>query len=135
MIRILVVDDEAELRNQLAWAARSEGREVLIAESGEQAVTLIQQHDFDVVITDLKMETDDTGLYVLNTAKQKDIDTQVIVVTAYGTPEISVKTMRYGAFDYLERNSPGTEFLAMLRHKIDLAVEFRKAILRGKFNE
>jgi DNA-binding NtrC family response regulator len=131
MAKILVVDDEPELRSQLEWAACGEdnGQEVVSAESGSQAIQLIQQQDFDAIVTDLKMETDDAGLTVLKAAKEKDIYTQVIVVTAYGTPEVSVETMRLGAFDYLERNAPGTETLAMIRSKITLALEFRKAKL------
>jgi DNA-binding NtrC family response regulator len=130
MSTILIVDDEPELRSDLEWAARDEGRTVVAAENDEQAIQLIQQQDFDVVVTDLKMETPDAGLRVLKAAKQKDIYTQVIVVTAYGTPEISVETMRLGAFDYLERNAPGTDALAMVRSKITLALEFREAKLR-----
>jgi len=132
MIKILVVDDEPTLKGQLEWAARGEGRETMAAESGEQAIQLIQQHNFDVIVTDLKMETDEAGLDVLKAAKEKNIYTQVIVVTAYGTPEISVETMRLGAFDYLERNAPGTDCLAMVRSKINLALEFREAKLGGK---
>lgn len=132
MVKILVVDDEPTLRGQLEWAARGEGREVVAAKSGEEAIRLIQQHDFDVIVTDLKMETDDAGLAVLKAVKEKDIYTQVIVVTAYGTPEISIETMRLGAFDYLERNAPGTDHLTMVRSKITQALEFREAKLGGK---
>jgi DNA-binding NtrC family response regulator len=129
MVKTLVVDDEPTLRSQLKWAAQGEGREIVEAESAEQAIQLIQQNDFDIVVTDLKLATVDAGLEVLKAAKEKDIYTQVIVVTAYGTPEISVETMRLGAFDYLERNAPGTDSLAMLRSKITLAIELREAKL------
>jgi len=132
MVKILVVDDEPALRRDLEWAARGEGREVLSAESGEQAIQLIQQHDLDVIVTDLRMETEKAGLAVLRTAKEKDVYTQVILVTAYGTPEISVETLRLGAFDYLERNAPGTDVLLMVRSKINLALEFREAKLRAR---
>lgn len=129
MYKILVVDDVPELRNHLKWAASGEGREVVAAESTEQAILLIHQQDFHVIVTDLKMEMDDSGLDVLKAAKEKDIYTQVIVVTAYGTPEISVETMRLGAFDYLERNAPDTDHLAMVQSKITLALEFQQAKL------
>jgi DNA-binding NtrC family response regulator len=92
---------------------------------------LVREHDFDVIVADLKMETDKAGLEVLKAAKEKDIYTQVIIVTAYGTPEVSVETMRLGAFDYLERNAPGTDVLTMVRSKISLALEFREAKLAG----
>jgi DNA-binding NtrC family response regulator len=129
MTKILVVDDDPDWRAQLQWAARGEGREVIVAESGEQAIRLIQQHDFAVIVTDLRMETKEAGLDVLKAAKEKDIYTQVIMVTAYGTPEVSVETMRLGAFDYLERTAEGTEHLPMVRSKINLALEFREAKL------
>jgi len=132
MLKILVADEEIALRGQLKWAARGEGRQVVEAESGREAIQLIQQHDFDVIVTDLKMERDDAGIDVLKAAKQKDIYAQVIVVTAYGTPEISVETMRLGAFDYLERSAPGTDYLAMVRSKINLALQFRQAKLADK---
>ena len=129
MVKILIVDDEPQLRGKLKWAAKGKDREVFEAESGEQAIHLIQQHDFAVIVTDLKMESDRAGLGVLKAAKEKDVYTQVIVVTAYGTPEVSVETMRLGAFDYLERNAPGTDTLAMVRSKINLALEFRRVKL------
>jgi DNA-binding NtrC family response regulator len=132
MTIILVVDDEPALRSQLERAARGETREVMAAESTEQALQLLQQEDFDVVVTDLRMEADAIGLSVLQAAKQKDIYTQVIVVTAYGTPEVSVEAMRLGAFDYIERNAPGTDVLSMVRSKISLALKFREANLRDR---
>ena len=127
MAKILVVDDEPELRSDLEWAARGERREVIAAESVEHAIKLIQQHCFDVIVSDLRMEGDTIGLDVLRAAKKKDVYTQVIVVTAYGTPEISVKAMQLGAFDYLERNAPGTDHLSMVSRKIDMALKFREA--------
>jgi two-component system response regulator PilR (NtrC family) len=132
MISILVADDEPVLRGQLEWAAHGEGRKVVAAESSKQATELIQQGDFDVIVADLKMETDRAGLDILKIAKEKDPYTQVIIVTAYGTPEISVETMRQGAFDYLERNAPGTDFLSMVRSKVNLALEFREGRLRER---
>jgi DNA-binding NtrC family response regulator len=130
MVKIMVVDDEPDFRNQLEWAAQGEDREVMVAESGEKAIQVIQENDLDVIVTDLKMETKKAGLEVLKAAKEKDVYTQVIVVTVYGTPEISVEAMRLGAFDYLERNAPGTDALAMVRSKITLALEFREAKLK-----
>jgi len=127
MAKILVVDDESDLRGQLKWAAEGTGREVIEADNGKQAIKLIQEHNFDLVITDLKMETESIGLDVLKAAKEKDILTQVIVITAYGTPAISVDAMRLGAFDYLERSAPGTESLEMIRLKVPLALDYRNA--------
>lgn len=126
MTKILVVDDVPELLEDLEWVARKIG-ETLTASSAEDAIKLISEHDFDVVVTDLQMETELSGLDVLEAAKEKNPYTQVIVVTAYGTPAVSVETMRKGAFDYLERNAPGTDFLEMVREKLKLALNYTKA--------
>lgn len=130
MVKILVVDDDPDLRSQLEWTVRKGGWEPLSADSAEQAIRLIRENDFDVIVTDLRMETREAGLAVLKAAKEKDIYTQVILVTFYGTPEVSAEVMRQGAFDYLERNAPGTDHLTMLLRKIELALEFRQAKLK-----
>jgi DNA-binding NtrC family response regulator len=132
MYEILVVDDEEELREDLVWAAQEPGRNVTSTDSAEQAIKLIHDKVFDVIVTDLRMKREEAGLEVLRVAKEKDVFVQVIVVTAYGTPEISVETMRLGAFDYLERNAPGTDTLAMVKYKIGRALDFRKALLSGR---
>jgi len=82
------------------------------------------------VITDLMLEhqTAHDGLSVVQAARQDEF-TQVIVVTAYGSPELSVEAMELGAFDYLERGTPGTNFRKMLAAKIRLALDFQSAKL------
>jgi len=129
MARILVVEDKLGARQALAEAAADAGAEVLTAESAADALRKIGANTFDVVLTDLSMETAQGGLDVLRAAKDKDVYTQVIVITAHGTPEISVRCMRLGAFDYLDKNSPGTDVFAMVTSKVRLALEFRKAKL------
>ena len=127
MIKILVAEDDPDSLDQLRWAVQDTGREVFSADNASEAIRLIQEHNFAVVVTDLRMETKDAGLRILQAAKTKNLQCQIILVTAYGTPEISVKTMRMGAFDYLERNAPGSNFLIMVREKVRLALDFRKA--------
>lgn len=130
MIKILVADDESDLRQQLTRIAREDGREVMEAESLEQAKQLIAQNDFDIVVTDIGFDggpPNKDGIEILKACKEKDPYTQVIVVTSYGEPELSIETMRFGAYDYLERGSPGLSFYDMLRSKIKLALEFREA--------
>jgi DNA-binding NtrC family response regulator len=131
MVRILVVDNEPDLRDDLEWAARGAGREVVLAQNAEEAIGMIEQVAFDVVVTDLQMETKEAGLNVLKAAKEKDVYTQVLVCTAYGSAQVSINAMRLGAFDYIERNAPGTDVLEMIKSKIALALEFREAKLNA----
>jgi DNA-binding NtrC family response regulator len=130
MTRILVVDDRPKARGLLAEAAQVSGAEVMTAGSAEEAIQTIEREAFDVIVTDLQMETPKAGLEVLKAAKKKDIYTQVIVITAYGTPQISVETMSLGAFDYLEKNAPGTDVIGMIISKVGLALDYRNAKLR-----
>ena len=134
MFNILVVDDTPDSLEQLKWAASNGGREVFLASSAKDAIDLIKMHNFDVIITDLRMETPLAGFDVVLAAVDKDIYTQVIVITAYGSPDVSVKALRLGAFDFLERSTPGLNTLEMLKHKISLALNFRRMMVEREKN-
>jgi len=134
MADILVVDDRSKDLEDLKWAAKGAGRTVVPAKNREQALDLISKNDFDVVVTDLELIPGDpkSGLDVLNAAKEKDPYTQVIVVTGGGDPELSVRAMALGAYDYIQRGALGVNVPAMVRIKITKALEFRDAVLRSK---
>jgi DNA-binding NtrC family response regulator len=129
MAKILVVDDEPLLRAGLRRVAEKTGREIFEASNKDEAFTLIEEHDFDIVVTDLIMERSDEeqGLEVMAAAKKKDPLTQVIVVTQYPTAERGVNAMLQGAFDYIERNVPSIDDKKLLAQKIDLALNYREA--------
>ena len=132
MVKILIADDTPELRNQLVWAAKKlENIEIDEADNHEEAKTKIDNSNYDVVITDLKFESsEEEGIEVLKKAKEKDIYTQVIVITSYPTPQLGIEAMKLGAFDYIERTAVGTDVLDMVYRKIKLALEFREAKLK-----
>ncbi len=100
--RILVVDDELNIRGALAKILEKAGETVVVAESGDTAVSMLAEAPFDLVITDLKM-VGAGGLEVLRAAKQRQPETEVIVLTAYGTVESAVGAMKEGAYDYLTK--------------------------------
>ncbi len=126
MVKILVVDDDPELREDLEWAASGRDRQVVTAASAKEAIQKLEDDDFDLVVTDLRMETQVAGLQILQFAKGKNAHTQVILCTAYGTVQVGLEAMQYGALDYVERNSPGIDYLAMIRQKIELAQRSRE---------
>lgn len=98
--KILVVDDESEIRELLADLLKRKGLEVETAENGIKGLKLLEEHSFDMVITDMKMPGM-TGMEVLKRIKEVSPQTLVILMTAYGTIENAVEAMREGAFTYL----------------------------------
>lgn len=100
--RILVVDDEANIRSALAKLLAKFGHSVESAGSAREALRLLQPGRYRIVLTDLKMPDMD-GLGLLRQAKAVDRTVEVIVMTAYGTIETAVEAMREGAYDYIEK--------------------------------
>src|SRR5260370_37499779 len=100
--RILVVDDEANIRNALAKLLSRLGDKVESAGSAWEAVQLLQPGRYRVVLTDLKMPSVD-GLSLLRQIKATDKSVEVIVMTAFGTVDTAVEAMREGAYDYIEK--------------------------------
>lgn len=98
--RILVVDDELFVRELLLEFLSSEGYEVALADSGEQAVRLAQTQAVDVVLLDLKMPGID-GIETLKRMRESDPNTLAIIMTGYPTIESSIEALRYGAQDYV----------------------------------
>ncbi len=100
--RMLVVDDEKVTRRNLEHVLGKEGYEVLTAQNGAEALDLISQHRFDVILTDLKMDKVD-GMTVLSHAKQDHPDTEVILITGYATVPTAVEAMKKGSYQFLAK--------------------------------
>ena len=101
-VRVLVVDDEASMRELLGIMLRKSGYDVTLADGGEPALELLRTAVFDLVITDLRMRKVD-GLTVLRTAKEQSPHTVVLVVTAYASTETDAEAMKLGAYDYIRK--------------------------------
>jgi DNA-binding NtrC family response regulator len=102
-LKILVVDDEAEYTMAMEIILESEGYDVLCASSGEMALEQMQTQTFDVIITDLIMGGMD-GLELLAEVKASSPDTEVIIITGYGTVQNAVEAMKQGAFTYFVKS-------------------------------
>lgn len=102
MAKVLVIDDEPGMRRILEVNLRRDSHVVVEAEGVLAATDLIKREDFDVVLTDQKMP-DGNGLDVLRAVQEDDSTTSVIFLTAVGTLELAVESMRQGAFDFLTK--------------------------------
>ncbi len=102
MPRILVVDDEQSMRHFLKILLVKDGYEVSIAENGDDALEIIDQDPFDLVISDIRMPGTD-GLHLLDALKQKLPDLPVIMITAFASPDDAVQAMKNGAYDYISK--------------------------------
>jgi two-component system response regulator AtoC len=100
--RILVVDDEYLIRWTLQQNLQKEGYEVLIAETGEEALKKVQQETPDLVLLDIKLPGMD-GFEVLDRVLRIDRDVIPIMITAFDDVETVVRAMRLGAFDYITK--------------------------------
>lgn len=98
--KILIVDDEALVRNFLAETLRRKNLDVTTAENGMKAVQLLKENIYDLVITDMRMP-DLTGIDILKKVRELSPSTLTIVITAFGSIENAVEAMRLGAFNYL----------------------------------
>jgi two-component system response regulator HydG len=131
--RVLVVDDQKNMRTTTGILLRQAGFEVAEAEDGAAAIQRLGSESFDVVLTDLRMGPVD-GMEVLRGALESAPSTQVIVMTAFGTIESAVEAMRRGAYDYLAKPFKGEELLL----RVEKALERRRLLgemsfLAGEF--
>lgn len=98
--RVLVVDDEDIMREYVEEALQRAGYDVTSASSGKDALGLLKEQGFDVVVTDLKMSPVG-GMEIVRSVRSESPDTIVIVMTAYGTVETAVQALLNGASDYI----------------------------------
>lgn len=112
--RVLVVDDEENLRLVLRTLLRRHGYEVETAESGEEALSLVDTFGPDVVLTDVRMPKMG-GLDLLTTLKAKRNDATVIVMSAYGNMDLALEAMKAGAYDYVQKPFKPDEVVLALR--------------------
>ncbi len=102
MTKILVVDDEKITLKNLEHVLKKENYDVVATESGLEALKLIEEQPFDIVLTDIKMEKID-GFEILRKCKSLYPDTEIIMITGYATVENAVEAMREGAFYYISK--------------------------------
>jgi two-component system, NtrC family, response regulator HydG len=116
--RVLIIDDQRNMRATLAMLLRGNGYEVEAAANGREGQELGVAGAYDLILTDLRMGELD-GIDVLRAIKQAQPLTEVIVMTAYGTIESAVEAMKLGAFDYIQKPFSEQELLVRTSKAIE----------------
>lgn len=119
MATILVADDEAKMRKILTLTLMEEGHEILEAKDAEQALEIVNTTSLSLVITDLRMPGGG-GMAVLNAVKRMNHYVPVIILTAYGTIENAVETLKNGAHDYILKPCDLDEIKIAVRKALQL---------------
>src|SRR4051794_35701147 len=118
---ILVIDDEAEIREGLELLLTSEDYSVSLAETGEAGLERLGEHPFDLVLLDVSLP-DRNGLDLLRDIRHRDSLLPVILITAYGSIDMARSAFKSGAQDYITKPWSNDELLA----QVALAVEDRR---------
>ena len=116
--RLLIVDDERIALKNLEHIMKKEGYEVVGTQSGPHALRLLEEQEFDVVLTDLRMEKVD-GMQILKRCRELYPDTEVIMITAYATVDSGVQAMKQGAYHYIAKPFKLEEVRKIVREAVE----------------
>jgi DNA-binding NtrC family response regulator len=125
--RLLIVDDERIALRNLEHVMKKEGYQVTSTQSGSNALKILEEQQFDVVLTDLRMEKVD-GMQILKKTRDLYPDTEVVMITGFATLDSAVETMKHGAFYYIAKPFKLDEVrkvVAEAVHKVRLKTENR----------
>jgi two-component system response regulator AtoC len=112
--RVLVIDDEENLRHYLQLILGEAGYQVAIAQDGKEALEKMQRHAWDIILCDIKMPKMD-GMALLKAAKAKGLEGTIIMMSAYGTVDTAVDAMKIGAYDYISKPFNADEIILTLK--------------------
>ncbi|MFT7692265.1 MAG: DNA-binding NtrC family response regulator [Candidatus Latescibacterota bacterium] len=115
---ILIVDDDEKMQALLQKVLVREGYETTLANNGEEALNSINEHNFDIVISDIRMPNMD-GLTLLREIQEKESEITVIMMTAFGSVDSAVEAMKQGAYDYISKPFKMDEVLIVLSRVVE----------------
>ena len=116
--RILIVDDELVIRESLAGWLKRDGYEVGVVVGGEEALDLLKQKGFDILLLDIQLDGM-SGMEVLSRVKEEYPDIDVVMITAFGSVQSAVQAMKSHAFDYLLKPFDPDELGLMIKKLVE----------------
>ncbi|MGD0837737.1 MAG: sigma-54 dependent transcriptional regulator [Polyangia bacterium] len=114
MRRVLIVDDEQNLRHMLQTLLKREGYEPVGVGSVDGALKELEERPYDIIITDLRMPGQ-SGMNLVDQVTSRSLGTTVVVMTAYGSRDIAIEAMKRGAYDYISKPFEVDELVLLLR--------------------
>jgi DNA-binding NtrC family response regulator len=130
--RVLVADDQPDVREALRLLLKNEGYEIQAAASPAEILAALEAREFDIVLMDLNYARDTTsgaeGLDLLMRIQAMDSALPVIVMTAWGSVQLAVEAMRRGARDFIQKPWENARLLAIVRTQVELRQSLRKQI-------
>jgi len=129
--RVLIADDQADIREALRLLLKGEGFEIEAVSSPAAVIAALETREFDALLMDLNYARDTTsgqeGLDLISNIRAKDGAIPVIVMTAWGSLELAVEAMRRGAKDFIQKPWENARLLSILRTQIELAQTIRRS--------
>lgn len=118
MPRILIIDDEKNIRRTLREILEYEAFKVDEAADGQEGLNMAQKEKYDIILTDIKMPKMD-GLEVLSRLMQAGVDSPVVMISGHGNIETAVEAVKKGAFDFIEKPLDLNRLLVTIRNAMD----------------
>jgi DNA-binding NtrC family response regulator len=123
--KVLVIDDEIDLRDLIKRLLELEGYTVFTAENAEQGLNLINSNDIDIVLSDVRLP-DKNGLELIPLIKKIHPSIEIIILTAYGKIEDGVRAIKDGAFDYIVKGDEDNKLLLVIKNANDKIQMFNR---------
>jgi len=132
-ISVLLVDDEKDFVESLAERLQIRDFNVTTAVSGEEAIKLVDENDFDVIVLDVQMPGK-SGVDTLKEIKNTEHISQVIMLTGHATVKTAIEGMKSGAYDYLMKPIDTDELIKMINKAYQLVTEQKDRIRQAEIN-
>lgn len=128
-LRVLIADDDHPYSSLLYKTLMDRGYSVVVGNSGEEALTILKEERFDIVLLDFKMEGT-SGINVLQWMYGKKMDIPVILITSHGGDEIFEEAFKWGAMEYFVKGDRDTLRLPVLMEQVISKFQARKARIK-----